>query len=210
MATHEGVRLDNQGSPAPPNDYGGGRQIGLSTGLLFDFVLALSGDTIPGQRAAQIELGTVAGFVFDLSGDEYASVPFIVEPAQINDRMSPVLGDVLQGRALRLDRVFRSADRITYVGYALDQTGHPLRQYQLQFIGETVQENFAGTATDLTGIFIAYLTVGDTYTAYAFDPKAGFVYELVSTIANPNSVTLTFKLKTKRGGFGEGLFLGSH
>lgn len=209
MAEYEGVPLQTQGSPAPPNDYGGSRSIGLSTGTLFDFVLAFSGDAWV-SHSGTISLGTVAGFMLDLSGDEYGSAPFILQPAQLNQRMTPVLGDELLGRALRLDKVYRSADRITYVGYALDQTGNPLRQYQLQFIGQTVQENFSGTATDLTGVFVAYLTVGDTYTAFAFDPKAGFVYELVSIVENPNSVTLTFRLKTKRGGFGEGIFLGSY
>lgn len=210
MVDHEGVRIENQGSPAPPNDYGGGRSLGLATGAVVDLLFAVTGDEFQGRSTGTLELGTVTGFSFALSGDEWDAVPFIFKHGTVFEKFSPISGTSHDGRALRLDKVYRSADRITYVGYALDQSGQPLRQYQVQFIGETVQENFSGTATDLNGIFVAYLTVGDTYTAYAFDPRAGFVYELVSITTKPNSVDLVFKLKTRRGGFGEGLFLGSY
>lgn len=209
MAEHDGARLENQGSPAPPNDYGGSSNLGLATGAVVDLLFAVTGDEFQ-SKDPRLSLGTVTGFTLALSGDEWAAVPFIFEHGTVLERFSPLSGTTFDGRALRLDKVYRSADRITYVGYALDQSGQPLRQYQLQFIGETVEENFSGTATDLNGIFVAYLTVGDTYTAYAFDPRAGFVYELVSITTKPNSVDLIFKLKTKRGGFGEGVFLGSY
>lgn len=209
MVEHDSVRLENQGSPSPPNDYGGSANLGLTTGSVFDFLFALTGDEFQSRNAA-LNLGTVSGFLFALSGDEWQTAPFMLSQGPLAGHASSLSGSTLQGRVLRLDKVYRSADRITYVGVALNQSGQPLRQYQLQFIGETVQENFAGTATDLNGIFVAYLTVGDTYTAFAFDPRAGFVYELVTITTKPNSVDLVFKLKTKRGGFGEGVFLGSY
>jgi hypothetical protein len=117
-------------------------------------------------------------------------------------------GSLLVGRFIPLSAVYRSADRITLAGLAVDLGGAPLRSVQLQFIGETVQQHFFGSSTDSNGIYVAYLEVGDSYAAYAYSAATGLVWRLEKENPEPNTTTLVFRRLTKRGGYGEGIFLG--
>ena len=109
-------------------------------------------------------------------------------------------GAVLVGRFIPISAVYRNADRITLAGFATDLAGNPLRQVQLQFIGETVQAHFFGGSTDGNGIYVAYLEVGDTYQAFAYSATSGIVWKLDHQLVQPNTTTLVFRQLTKRGG----------
>jgi hypothetical protein len=115
-------------------------------------------------------------------------------------------GPVVVGRFIPLSAVYRNADRLTLAGLATDLAGQPLRVVNLQFIGETVQQHFFGGVTDANGLYVAFLDVGDTYTAFAYN-TAGTVWKLDHRDAGANSTGLVFRQVTRRGGFGEGLFL---
>jgi len=154
---------------------------------------------------------TNAGLILALTGRTLAGTDQdVTKRAQPAGRVHLLTGNHPLARFLQVSKVYRTGDRITYAGYALDLAGQPLKQVQVQFIGETVQDNFAGSGTDLNGIFVAYLPTGDTYQAYAFSPKTGITWALERIVDHANSVTMEFRQVTKRGGFGEGIFLGSY
>jgi hypothetical protein len=111
------------------------------------------------------------------------------------------------GRRFQVSAFYRQSERITLSGYAFNLADQPLRQVNLQFVGETVQDHFFGATTNLDGIYVAFLEVGDTYSAYAFNPKSGITYRLESMIEKPNQTDLVFRQVTKRGASGEGIFL---
>jgi hypothetical protein len=115
-------------------------------------------------------------------------------------------GALLVGRFIAVSAVYRTGDRLTLAGYALNLAGQPLREYQVQFIGESVQAHYFGAGTDLDGVYVAFLDQGDTYTAFAYSPTTGITFRLESMQTTPNQTTLTFRQVTKRGGSGEGLF----
>ncbi len=117
-------------------------------------------------------------------------------------------GPVWVGRFIPMSAVYRNADRLTIAGFATDLAGMPLRQVQLQFIGETVQQHFFGSGTDGNGFYVAYLEIGDTYAAYAYHPLSGTVWKMDHQTALPNRTDLVFRQVTKRGGQ-DGLFLRS-
>jgi hypothetical protein len=116
-------------------------------------------------------------------------------------------GAVLVGRCIAVSAVYRSGDRLTLAGYARDVAGQPLRAMQIQFIGESVQSHYFGSATDLDGVYVAFLEQGDTYTAFAFSPATGIMFRLERREDLPNQTNLTFRQLTKRGGYGEGIYL---
>lgn len=135
------------------------------------------------DRTLQPTVATFAAWLLDLTGKQYAAV------------------------ALRVSAVYRQGDKLTLAGYALDLAGNPLRQFQLQFIGETVQENTAGFGTNLDGVYAAYLTVGDTYLVYAFHPATGVVFKLDhEEEPTPGQTNLRFRQVTRRVA-GDGVFL---
>lgn len=116
-------------------------------------------------------------------------------------------GPIVVGRFIPLSAVYRNADRLTLAGIATDLSGTPLRLAQLQFIGETVQQHFFGGVTDGNGIYVAFLDVGDTYTAFAYTTASGIVWRLDHREVGANTTGLVFRQVTRRGGFGEGIFL---
>lgn len=203
MAIFEGVAIGVQGGDDVARLEGSGQSW---TGAAFQ----VQGSPAPfierlGSMAFQVALATPAGRD-DTNGDVWTVHRIATLLAQITGRHD-MTGQLWVGRFIPISAVYKNSDRITLAGVALDLSGQPLRAMQLQFIGETVQEHFAGASTDGNGIYVAYLDTGDTYTAYAFSVGRGFVYKLDHQEAGPNTTTLVFKLLTKRGGFGEGLFL---
>ncbi len=179
-ATWTGAELTLQGGPAPFIERGGSTAFQVIQGNLI------------GRR--------------DASGDAWLLRRIQTLLATITGRVE-LNGSVWIGRFIPVTAVYKNSDKITLAGVAVDLSNQPLRAMQLQFIGQTVQEHFAGSSTDANGIYVAYLDTGDTYTAYAFSVGRGFVYQLDHQETGPNTTTLVFKLLTKRGGFGEGVFL---
>jgi hypothetical protein len=116
-------------------------------------------------------------------------------------------GAILDGESIEVSAVYRTGDRLTLAGYARDPAGQPLRSVQIQFIGQSVQAHFFGSATDLQGVYVAYLEQGDTYTAYAFSPTTGITFRMEARHDTPNQTNLTFRQVTRRGGYGEGIYL---
>lgn len=176
------VLLSLQASDVEPYNRGGSNayagEIADRTGWLAEF----SGTTLESKAIGQPRVAAITGWLAEFSGSRY------------------------EGRKFVLSTVYRQGDKTTLVGHALDLAGQPLRQVQLQFIGETVQGNYFGSGTNLDGVFIAYLDAGDTFTAYAYDTVSGTVWRLLSKQETPNQTNLVFQAVTKRGGFGEGLF----
>jgi hypothetical protein len=158
-----------------------------------------------GSTALQVFAGNLAGRQ-DLTGDAWLVHRVQVLTATLTGRLD-MTGQVWVGRFIPISAVYRNADRITLAGIATDLAGVPLRTVQLQFIGETVQQHFFGGSTDANGIYVAFLDVGDDYTAYAYSAGTGIVWRLDRMDKQANTTTLVFRQVTKRGGFGEGIFL---
>ena len=177
-----------QGSPlavlrlGPIVEFGGVSRLEPSSGPVLASTVDLSGRTFDAASLAW-RVTAFAGWVLELTGQRYAGV------------------------RLHVAAVYRQGDKLTLAGYARDLAGAPLRNVQLHFIGETVQDHFFGAATNLDGIYAAFLDVGDTYTAFAFNPTTGITFALHEWQESPNTTTLVFRQVTKRGGLGEGLFL---
>lgn len=164
-----------------------------------------------GSEALATMVQDHAGLALILTGRVLVGVDDdVTERALPSGRALILTGNHPLARFIQVSKVYRTGDRITYAGRAVDLSGQVLRQVQLQFIGETVQDNFAGSGTDLQGIFVAYLPTGDSYRAYAFSPNTGLTWELERIVDLGNSVRMEFRQVTKRGGFGEGIFLGSY
>lgn len=203
MATFTGRAI----SPATGDDTS---RLDLSGATFTGAAMNVAGSTAPfilrgGSLALTLASGPVVGHE-PLSGDTWPGriIPLIT--VLITGRLDTT-GAVFEGRELVVSAVYRNGDRLTIAGYARTIPGQPLRQFQIHFIGETVQDHFFGAATDLNGVYVAYLDTGDTYTAYAFSPKSGITYKLETLESTPNQTNLTFRQVTKLGGFGEGIFL---
>jgi hypothetical protein len=203
MATFDGVAL----SPASGDDTS---RIDL-TGTTYEaLAFSIAGGEAPvilrgGSTAFNLASGLLTGHAA-LNGDTWLLRRIQTLLAQITGRVD-LNGIAWIGRFIPVTAVYKNSDKITLAGIAVDLADQPLRSMQLQFIGETVQEHFAGSSTNQDGVYVAYLDTGDTYTAYAFSITRGFVYQLDHQESGPNTTTLVFNLLTKRGGFGEGLFL---
>ena len=172
--------------------------------------LTMQGDQPPfilrgGSAAFAVAFGDLAGRR-DVSGDSWLVHRIQILTATLAGRLD-LTGQVWVGRFIAVSAVYRNADRITLAGIATNLAGQPLRNVQLQFIGETVQQHFFGGSTDANGIYVAFLEVGDDYTAYAYSATTGIVWRLDHEDVQPNTTALVFRQVTKRGGFGEGLFL---
>jgi hypothetical protein len=142
---------------------------------------------------------------FDGHGPVVAGIGFAALSSAILGRLDAT-GASLVGVALTVSAFYRTGDRLTLAGYARDLAGNPLRAFEVQFVGQSVQQHFFGSSTDLDGIYVAFLDQGDTYTAFAFSPTSGVTFRLERMDTTPNQTNLTFRQVTKRGGSGEGLF----
>jgi hypothetical protein len=203
MATFEGVSL----TPATGDDTS---RIDLSGTSYDGSAFFVAGGEAPfiergGSAAFYLASGLLTGHA-PLNGDSWLLRRIQALLADVTGRLD-LNGTVWIGRFIPVTAVYKNSDKITLAGIAVDLANQPLRAMQLQFVGQTVQEHFAGSSTNNDGVYVAYLDTGDTYTAYAFSVGRGFVYQLDHQEAGPNTTTLVFKLLTKRGGFGEGLFL---
>jgi hypothetical protein len=203
MATFTGVALN----PATGDDTS---RIDLSGATYDGLAFAVAGGEAPFiERGGSLAMNLATALWVDhepLSGDSWLHRRIQTLLADLTGRVD-LNGTIWVGRFIPVTAVYKNSDKITLAGVAVDLSNQPLRMMQLQFIGQTVQEHFAGASTNADGIYVAYLDTGDTYTAYAFSVGRGFVYQLDHQEAGPNTTTLVFKLLTKRGGFGEGLFL---
>lgn len=203
MATFDGIQL------APAADQSSGGPWGGSASLPVwlatpDGRRDVSGDAF--QGLVQTLVSTIAGTRLDATGGPYQGLLAVIAAADASFRLDAT-GQAWFGRFIPISAVYRNADRVTLAGLAVNLAGQPLRSVQIQFIGETVQDHFFGAGTDTAGVYVAYLETGDTYTAYAFSPTTGIVFKLDHQETGPNTTTLVFRQVTKRGGFGEGLFL---
>lgn len=206
MVTFTGATFAPAQSDGPANTFGGSATFAETTAQPNGAINGLSGDTWPTVPFVEVTSSSLA-WLLQLSGDNLTArnlAPVVVPFTGFLDHLT---GSIFTGRAFAISAVYRNSDRITIAGYALDLAGKPLRQYQIQFVGQTVQAHYFGSATDLDGIYVAYLETGDDYTAYAFDTKRGLTYRLEQMVTLPNQTNLVFRLVTKRGGFGEGIFL---
>ncbi|MHB8633028.1 MAG: hypothetical protein ACYDBQ_03540 [Thermoplasmatota archaeon] len=206
MTTYAGVAIAQNG---PADD---STRFDLTGTTYAGAVLAPAGGVDPAYpRGGSLALGFTTAAQngrLDVTGGTLAGTIIAGLTAVIGGRVD-LNGTVLLGRFIPLSAVYRNADRITLAGIATDLAGQPLRQVQLQFIGQTVQQHFFGGSTDANGIYLAYLDVGDTYDCFAYHAGTGTVWKLDhEDTSNPNTTTLVFTRVTRRGGFGEGLFRG--
>jgi hypothetical protein len=206
MATFDGAAIGPQGAPAPDIQRGGAAPAAPVEGTAAGQQDPRSGTTLPAQSAAS-STGDATGSPLQLSGAAWVARGHLLQNAPLAGWLLQLTGQFFAARAFQISAVYRSSDRLTLSGYAVDLAGQPLREYQLQFVGETVQQHFFGSATDLDGIYVAYLDTGDTYAIYAFHTTKGTTYRLESEVQYPNRTDLVFRLVTKRGGTGEGIFL---
>jgi hypothetical protein len=185
------ARLDTNGSIALD-----GAALNL-TGSVPPFIL----------RGGSARLATAAGLIAGhdpRNGDAWPARIIPLQTVLITGRRNNT-GANFASRSLRVTAVYRNSDRLTIAGYARDLAGNPLRAFQLQFIGETVQDHFFGSASDLLGVYVAYLDQGDSYAIYAFNTQTGITFRLERQDKTANQTNLVFRRVTKQG-TGEGLY----
>jgi hypothetical protein len=203
MTTYEGIALNLAGSPDPAYPRLGSAPLDVHAA---DWAATWDGQG-PQTEGLRLPLNAAADVArHDPHGPQAEGFLVAAVKAQLAGTWDGQ-GPRLIGRFIPISAIYRNADRLTLSGIAVDLASQPLRSVQLQFIGETVAQNYFGSSTDTNGIYIAYLETGDTYTAYAYHTATGTVWRLESTHKEPNTTTLVFRQVTRLGGFGEGLFL---